>query len=173
MEKSNSQVENTPDVIYSIGYTRKLNWKSRHISRSLNGRNVWVDNTNERLSFSLDSDTVTIINPLDENPLSFKTIQRKSQYLHGCVNVSGVKFRFGLVCRVVKSTCTYNLSDNTMVLNSTNENNDVMNSCLGIDVHSFHSNLSMLYHNTIYYTYFTNSMIRLYFRYVFHFVCEY
>ena len=43
MQKSNSQVENTPTVIYSIGHTHKLKWKSRHISGSLSDHNVWVD----------------------------------------------------------------------------------------------------------------------------------
>ena len=31
--KLNSQVENTPALIYSLGNTRTLKWKSRHISK--------------------------------------------------------------------------------------------------------------------------------------------
>lgn len=148
VEKSNSQVENTP--AYSFWGTRKLNWKSRHISGSLTDCNIWIDNKNNILSFSLDSDTVTIVNPLDENPLSSKNIQRKSQYLYRGVNIIGVKFSVGLVLRVVKSTCTYNLSDDTMVLNSINGKNDIVNSCLEIDLNTFHSNISMLHHSTMY-----------------------
>ena len=92
MSKSNSQVHNTPAVIYSIGDTGKLNWKCRKIGLSNCGRNIWQDTTCSKMNFQLSTDTLTIINPDDENPCSVKNINDNRQYLHGGVNVTGEKF---------------------------------------------------------------------------------
>ena len=59
---ANSQVNNTPGVIYSLGNNRKSNWKR-----------------------ILGIDTVTMINPRDKYPLCKKNINDKSQYRHGGV----------------------------------------------------------------------------------------
>ena len=148
--KLNSQVENTPALIYSLGNTRTLKRKSRHISKSSTGRSIWKNDKDRTQTFCLGSDTVTIINPLDENPLSVNNIQRKSQYLHGGVSVTGENFSVGLVFRVVKSTCVYNQDNDTMVTDDPNVSNYVVGSCLGIDLNEFHNNLSMLYHKTMF-----------------------
>ena len=63
MPTSNSQVENTPALIYSIDSGRTLKWKSRRISESLQGMIIWIDNKDNTQMFSLNSETVTIINP--------------------------------------------------------------------------------------------------------------
>ena len=73
VKQSNSQVMNTPVVIYSFGDSRTINWKTRRISESLKGRNVWVDNKYDRQSFSLHNDIVNKIDPLDENHLVLTT----------------------------------------------------------------------------------------------------
>ena len=148
--KLNSQVENIPALIYSLGNSRTLKWKSRHISKSSIGRSIWKDDTDSTHIFSLGSDTVTIINPLDENPLNVNNIQRKLQYLHGGVSVTGEKVSVGLVFRVVKSTCVYNQNDDTMVIDDPIASNYVVDGCLGIDLNEFHNNLSMLYHKTMF-----------------------
>ena len=67
---ANSQVENTPAVIYSIGDTRVLNWKKRNIVKS-----KWSNDSTFSESYDIDSDTITIINQLDENPCSDKNIK--------------------------------------------------------------------------------------------------
>ena len=74
--KHNSQKENTPAVIYSIGDKRRLNWKSRYISNNMKGRKVWKESNDDRMSFELESDTMTIIHPRDGNPLSEKITYR-------------------------------------------------------------------------------------------------
>ena len=91
---------------------------------------------------------VTIIHPLDENPLTINNIQCKSQYLHGGVSITSENFSVGLVYRVVKSTCVYNQDNDTMVTDDPNASNYVVGSYLGIDLNDFHNNLSMLYHKT-------------------------
>ena len=76
----NIQINNTPAVIYSLSNSRQLNWKRRHITNipsKINKtitkwRNTWVEDSSWSNKFDIDSNTVTIINPLDEDPLSPK-----------------------------------------------------------------------------------------------------
>ena len=61
-------------------------------------------------------------------------MHRKSQFLHEGVNVTDQKFSVSLIFGVVKSACTYNLSDDTIIFYGTNGLSDIVNSCLGIDL---------------------------------------
>ena len=49
-----------------------MNWKCRYVSDNIKGRKVWKESNDDKLSFELESDTITIIHPHDENPLSEK-----------------------------------------------------------------------------------------------------
>ena len=51
--------EESPEVIYSLGDSKTLNKKSRHTSYSMKGKQIWIDNRDNRQSFSLSSDIVT------------------------------------------------------------------------------------------------------------------
>ena len=150
ISKCNSQKANTPAVIYSIGDTRKLKWKCRCSVKSTTGRRVWEKKECTPMTFQLSSDSLTIIHPDDEYPLSEKNVHDKRQYLHGGVNVSGDKFSVGFVFRVVNSTAMYDSSNDTMVIDTSNVESDVVYGVLGFDVVSFHSNLFNLYSNTLY-----------------------
>lgn len=57
----------------------------------MTGSKIWEPVNGYRTSYKIGSDTITNINPMDENPLSSKNNLDKSQYLHGGVNVSGEK----------------------------------------------------------------------------------
>ena len=143
MSKSNSQVANTPAVIYSIGDTRYLKWQLRKIGISQSGRKVWEKATSSNMVFELRNDTLTIIHPHDENPLSDKNINDNRQYLHGGVNVRGEKFSIAFVFRVVNRTAEYHGVDDTMVFDD--GVSDTVNGVLGIDLGSFHRRLISLY----------------------------
>ena len=150
VSKSNSQQANTPAVIYSIGDKRRLNWKCRCVGKSTEGKKVWQDKLGKKMSFELESDTLTIINPHDENPLSDKNKHDMRQYMHGGVNVSGQKFSVGFVFRVVNTTAMYQSSDDTMDFENSPGHGDVVNGVLGVNLASFGRNLSNLYLNTLY-----------------------
>ena len=47
VEQSNSQVDKTPAVIYSLGDSKTLNWKIRYTLQSLKGSNIWIDNKDD------------------------------------------------------------------------------------------------------------------------------
>ena len=102
-------------------------------------------------SFSLGADTITIINPVDENPRSKKNVNMKTQHQHGNVNVSGDKFSMALVFCVCNNTNIYWRSDDTQVVDGQlGEGGSVVNGCLGFDFNLFHSRLITLYHNTMF-----------------------
>ena len=145
--KYNSQVANTPAVIYSIGDTRELKWKFRNILISKHGKKTWHEMDCPRMLFKLGADTLTIINPKDENPKHSKNKDDMRQYLHGGVNVSGEKFSVGYVFRVVNRCEMYHKSDDKMVV--ANETNDVVDGILGFDTASFHKRLHSLYVNAL------------------------
>ena len=150
IKKSNSQTVNTPAIIYSIGDKRRLNWKCRNVVKTKHGRNTWINKKCNKMSFELGTDTLTIIHPDDEYPLSSKNHNDMKQYLHGGVNVSGQRFSIGFVFRVVNHTAMYHDNDDTMVFDTSDLESDIVNGVLGFDIGRFHTNLINLYRNTLY-----------------------
>ena len=145
VKMANSQVENTPAVIYSLGDDRVLNYKKR---RMVNGK--WLDDASFSTSFTLSNDTVTIINPKDEDPMCPKNIDEHCQYQHGGVSVTGDKLCAGLVFRVVDSEQSYNINNDTMIVDYTPNNNDIVHGIIGFDFCQFQSILVSLFYNTFY-----------------------
>ena len=143
----NSQIENTPAVIYSIGDSRNLHWKLRKIGYNKSGRKIWIDSTCPKMCYRLGSDTITVINPNDENPCSINNKDGMKQYMHGGVNVSGEKFSVGFVFRVVNRVGLYHKTDDTLV--AENRKSDVVNGVLGLDLGEFHRNLLRVYCNAL------------------------
>ena len=150
ISNSNSQEANTPAVIYSIGDKKRLNWKCRCIEKSTSGKINWQKKACIKMCFELGTDSLTIIHPNDENPMSDKNKNELRQYFHGCVNVSGQKFSVGFIFRVVNQTSMYQGVDDTMFVDNTNGHSDVVNGVLGVDFLSFQRNLSNLYLSTLY-----------------------
>ena len=101
---------NTSIVVVYLGDTGKFRWKRRMITskHKNNGgniihvtRKVWVNDDNWSTSFDLADDTITVINPGDEDPLSSKNKDAFTQYMHGGVSVLGDRLVIGLVFRNV------------------------------------------------------------------------
>ena len=145
--KQNSQLKNTPAVIYSIGDSRHLHWKARTVGYNSSGRKIWIDSTGQKMCFKLGSDTLTVINPIDENPRFRKVNGEMRQYMHGGVNVSGEHFSVGFVFRVVNGIGLYHKEDDTLVIK--NKNSEVVNEVLGFNLGQFHKNLLRVYYNAL------------------------
>ena len=62
---ANSQVENTPTVIYSLGDSRTLKWRKGYAKQMNRTHKRWVNDENYKVLFTLDSDSVCVFNPLD------------------------------------------------------------------------------------------------------------
>ena len=89
IKNANSQVKNTPAGIYSLGNSWTLKWSKRYTKQiSVRGRQ-WASDEKFKASFMLDSDSVCIINPLDESTWSKTNTNEGSQYQHGGFRVSG------------------------------------------------------------------------------------
>ena len=117
---------------------------------SKSGSKIWQQKTCSKMSFELGTDTLTIIHPDDEYPLSSKNRDDMKQYLHGGVNISGERFSIGFVFRVVNNTAMYHSNDDTMYCDTFDSKSDIVNGVLGFDIATFHGNLFNLYCNTLY-----------------------
>ena len=148
VSNSNSQVINTPTVIYSLGDSRTLNYRKRKLINGNNQRNEWLDDAVYRESFHLDRDTITIVNQLDEDPLSPKNNKEQCQYIHGDVKVSGESLSAGIVLRVVSSVEGYNTNHDTMIVDGNPDDNDIVHGVLGVDLFTFHNDINILLNKT-------------------------
>ena len=147
--KGNSQVENTPAVIYSLDESRRLKWQKRYRQKISDKYNKWETDETFKASFTLDSDSVCIIN-LDEKPLGKTNIDEGYQYQHEGVRVSGEIMSVTLVFRVVNTSNLYDCKDDIMVLDPDCHKSAIINYCLGRDMYIYYKKILKLYHNVLY-----------------------
>ena len=107
----NSQVKNTPIIIYSLDQNIELNWKRVKLGISNTGYRILVEDQTSSTSFTLVSNKVKIANICDEYTICSTILNEKSQHQHGRVKFTGDKFSVILVFRVVNLKETYNLKE--------------------------------------------------------------
>jgi len=149
VKKDNSQVQNTPTVVYSLGDSRSLNWIRRQRISTTNGRTVWKCDKNFNIKYPLSTDSVTIVNTLDEDPEYISLDGSKYQYQHGDVNVSKDQLSIGIVFRTVHSTAVYDTT-NSCIIRVDGKPNDIVHYHLGTNLNVFHSDLINLYHEKMF-----------------------
>ena len=113
-------------------------------------RKQWVINHKFKASFTLDSDRVCVVNPLDENPLGKTNIDKGLQYQHSGVKVSGEKLSVGLVFWTVDRENVYDCKNDTMIIYPEMSSNDIVHYSLGQDLDMYQNTLLDLYHNVFY-----------------------
>ena len=107
MYSANSQAENTPTVVFSLGAPRELKFDRRRIVKALKG-NKWLIDKEWTASYHLNSDSISIIHPHDENPLkAINTSLQPYQFRHGIPNVSLDQLSIGIAFRKVTSIQKY------------------------------------------------------------------
>ena len=126
-------------MIYSIRDSRVLNWKKRNIVKS-----KWSNDTTFTELYNIDSDTITTMNQLVENPCSIKNVKEHFQYQHGGVSGYGEKFTTGVVYRVVNSEHSYDIDNDAMVDEYIPVVNHINNGMIGFDYVRFHEFLQTL-----------------------------
>ena len=104
------------------------------ILKGSQSRNTWVNDPKYAKSFLLTGDSVTIINPLDEDPLGCKNQKTKFQYQQGGVSVTGDKYSAGLVFGVVKFTEFYYIKDATMIVEGKTRRMNNVHGVIGFDM---------------------------------------
>ena len=126
----NSQVENTPTVIVSLGDERLLNWRRRVKVKNDKGNWVWQIDSSWSGTMSMTRKSIVVLHPLDEKPHKMGDGQTIINYQHGNVKVTGDKCSMVLVYRVVNEYCWYALVNNYMIncnlKNEKNYNRNVM-----------------------------------------------
>ena len=143
----NSQVINTPTVVYTLGDNRSLNWKRRHRVKGGKGRNVWNVDKTWSASYDLHDSSVTIINPKDEDPLSSNNLSSLTQYIHGGVNVKGCQLSVGLVFRQVDYEAAYDERTDRMITTDLHDESKYAKLYESFDTDQFSSNLFNAYIN--------------------------
>ena len=108
MHKLNSQVQNTPTIFFSLGTTRQLYFDRRYINISKGG-NKWSIDPHWKTSYSLSSDTISIIHPDDENPNNSLPLPELYQYRHGVSKVANDDFSLGIGLRIVSNAEKYDV----------------------------------------------------------------
>ena len=98
----------------------------------------------------MNNSTVTIVNPLDEDPLFNTEGSVKTQYLHGGVNVTGDKLAFGFVYRYVMGQGSYSDTTHRMVTTDTNTVHDYNYLYNDVAQDNFITNLRAAYMNNVY-----------------------
>ena len=89
LKSSNTQLENTPVVIFTIGSSRYLHWRKRHLSKNEKGHCVWTYDNNYLDSMLLEHGHLCLINPQDEMPHVCAKLNKISNYQHGNVKYKG------------------------------------------------------------------------------------
>ena len=99
--------------------------------------------------YNIDSDTLIIINQLDENPCSDKNIKEDIQYQHGGVNMSREKLNTGIVYRFFSCDKSYNIGNDTMVVEYMPGVNHIVKGMIGFDYVRFHEFLKTQFDNRL------------------------
>ena len=148
VSSSNSQVKNTTAEIFLLGDSCVLNQRKRILSKIKRSRNYWTDDGTFNESYKIDRDTVAILNPLDEDPLSSKNINESCQYIHSGAHVTGEILSAEIVLRVVSSIEHYNTNDDTMIVDEFPDHNNILHGVLGVDLFDFHNHFYVLSQST-------------------------
>ena len=117
LHSANSQVENTPTVVYSVGTKRRLNWCRRRLAKT-GSRNIWESDKEWSSHFDIVSDTISTIHPDDENAKT--PFVDPVQYQHGNVKVGKNEFSIGFVFRIVDSVGEYSLKSDLHYVDPSN-----------------------------------------------------
>ena len=105
---------------------------------------------NSVVFFSLDSDFVAIIDPLDENPLRNKNKSEISQCQYGGVVVTRDKFCGGLLFRVINTEHMYSLSSDTMIVDVYDGIIAAVHDCMYFDLLSYYYHIFNCHGKVIY-----------------------
>lgn len=118
MESQNSQGQNTPVIIYSLGDSRTLSFRQRSVT---NGKKSFLRWKTEKVpcqKFELTDNSIFVLHPMDEKPTHRPPSQSLSQFQHGNVDVKDGNMSIALVYRNVTRTLVYDNVTLTRVLNS-------------------------------------------------------
>lgn len=95
---------------------------------------------------------MTILNPLDEDPLSPMNVDENCQYQYqyGGVKVTEYKLCVVLFLRVVNSEESYTIDNDTMIVDFITNNNCIVHGIIGFDYIEFQNSLTPLFYYNIF-----------------------
>ena len=114
----NTQGENTPVIVFSMGDSRKINFRKRTIIQGKNYHNLWENVETPIHEVDLHDNSIFVLHPDDEKPIIRKVSENLSQFQHGNVKVKMGKLSIGLVYRNVTHSRNYDNVTSKIVLSS-------------------------------------------------------
>ena len=138
----NSQIENTPTVIFSFGDDRVLRWRRKKLMLQKNGYKAWVTDKEWNDCIQMNDCSLTVINTIGECPQYCTELETMVKYQHGVAKVETNHFSIGYVFRPVNSVKNYYISTNKMVCPKENYKSEEENELLKMfDKEKYHKNL--------------------------------
>ena len=104
---ANTQCQNTPVIVYTLGDSRQLFFRKRMIDVGKKSKQCWKNNTEPCEQFQLHHNSIFVLHPVDEVPMIRCVGETKSQYQHGNVKVKDGDLSIGLIFRCVTHTLNY------------------------------------------------------------------
>lgn len=105
--KNNSQGENTPVIVYSMGDSRELCFRKRMAIDGGNHRKCWHIVNEPYCKFSLHDNSIFVLHHDDEKPVVRYSGEYLSQFQHGNVFVKEGLLSIGLIFRHVTKSLIY------------------------------------------------------------------
>ena len=118
LPKSNSQVINTPVVIFTIGMSRILKWRKRCLNLNKKGRLIWHYDQSSQFDMLMEEGNLLLIHPDDEVPTFCPVQGAVGHYQHGQVRFNKCKgMSVGFVFRSTTSMARFDKKTNLWIQN--------------------------------------------------------
>ena len=112
----NTQGENTPVIVYSMGDPRTIFYRSRWIVDDKNTGKKWNYSKEYISQYELTNNSTFVLHPSDEKPMIRNIGEPLSQYQHGNIKVKKGMLYIGFVYRNVTQALSYDNVRCTRVL---------------------------------------------------------
>ena len=112
----NTQGENTPVIVYSMGDPRTMSYRQRWVVSGKKNFKKWHVSKNHIQQYKLTDNSIFVLHPRDEQPMIRIIGEPLSQFQHGHVNVNKGDLSMGLIFRNVTHTLVYDNVKSTRIL---------------------------------------------------------
>ena len=118
LPRRNTQLINTPVVIFTVGFSRILKWRQRCLNLNNNGNLIWHYDKSSEFEMLLEEGHLLLIHPRDEVP-NYCTIQGAvCNYQHGQVHFNKCNgMSIGFVFRNTTSKARFDKKTNVWIQN--------------------------------------------------------
>ena len=93
----NTQGQNTPVIVYSLGDPRILSFRKRWLNDNYSSHRKWIVGKETVSQYELKDNSIFVLHPMDEKTHHRSVDKEPSQYQHGNVEVQKGKLSLALI----------------------------------------------------------------------------